>query len=363
MPITTAGLLGATLGGSAISAIGNFFTGNKNAKEQRKLWDKQSKFSREERIAQQQWIEDMQDKTNAYNTPSSQMTRYKQAGLNPDLVYGQLDTSNMSAPSPASQASTPTAGNVPRSNSLGYIGQSISEFGMQQAQIENMRANTNKTNAETKKLDIENESLPDMLRQTYKNLVTQGNLSEKEIEKKNVEIQQISASTQSALENIKLIQAEVRGKNDEIDYRSVQRAMDTDEWKARMKAYQMKYDLDKQQFDHLEKMLPKLLQEKNLTMQSLANQVFLSSQEVEYQRQYGDELSKKRYAAESGEYDMRRDEAKYRSTKAQTNNSKEESRREEVTKRYGENPSMYAKVIVALSDMLSVFKGILSFTQ
>lgn len=33
------------------------------------------------------------DKQNKYNSPSQQMQRYKEAGLNPNLIYGQMSNS------------------------------------------------------------------------------------------------------------------------------------------------------------------------------------------------------------------------------------------------------------------------------
>lgn len=39
-----------------------------------------------------------QDSMNAYNTPQAQMARYKAAGLNPNLVYGQGTPGNQPAP-------------------------------------------------------------------------------------------------------------------------------------------------------------------------------------------------------------------------------------------------------------------------
>jgi len=38
------------------------------------------------------------DKQNAYNTPASQMARYGDAGLNPNLIYGQGNTGNQASP-------------------------------------------------------------------------------------------------------------------------------------------------------------------------------------------------------------------------------------------------------------------------
>ena len=74
------------IGGAAISAIGSFFGNKSNRKQSAEAFKRESKFAREERLAQQQWIEQMYEKNNSYNSPAAQMQRMKEAGLNPDLI-------------------------------------------------------------------------------------------------------------------------------------------------------------------------------------------------------------------------------------------------------------------------------------
>ena len=67
---------------------------------------------------------DAWNKQNAYNTPSAQMARYAEAGLNPNLIYGQANT--------AGSIASPSATSKPLNLALG-------------AQIENLKAdNANK---------------------------------------------------------------------------------------------------------------------------------------------------------------------------------------------------------------------------
>ena len=80
------------IGGAAISAIGSFFGNKSNRKRSAEAFERESKFAREERLAQQQWIEQMYEKNNSYNSPSAQMQRLKEAGLNPDLMYSRNDS-------------------------------------------------------------------------------------------------------------------------------------------------------------------------------------------------------------------------------------------------------------------------------
>lgn len=43
---------------------------------------------------QRKWNEDMWERQNKYNTPAAQMQRYRDAGLNPNLIYGQGTSGN-----------------------------------------------------------------------------------------------------------------------------------------------------------------------------------------------------------------------------------------------------------------------------
>ena len=66
------------IGGAAISAIGSFFGNKSNRKASGEAFERESKFAREERLAQQSWIEQMYEKNNAYNSPAAQMQRLKE---------------------------------------------------------------------------------------------------------------------------------------------------------------------------------------------------------------------------------------------------------------------------------------------
>ena len=95
------------IGGAAISAIGNWFGNKSNRKQSAEAFERESKFAREERLAQQQWIEQMYERNNSYNSPAAQMQRMKEAGLNPDLMYSRGDVGNATAPEAPQQAMTP----------------------------------------------------------------------------------------------------------------------------------------------------------------------------------------------------------------------------------------------------------------
>lgn len=112
---------------------------------------------------QNQWNLEQWNRENAYNSPLAQMYRLRQAGLNPDLMYGQGTTGN-SAGSPEMTFGAPSEPNdmsaMLSKRSFGQTMQQIldkeQQRRMNEAQIEAIKANTNKTNSETQGQDIDN---------------------------------------------------------------------------------------------------------------------------------------------------------------------------------------------------------------
>lgn len=135
------------LGGAAISAIGNWFGNKSNHKASREAFERESKFAREERLAQQQWIEQMYEKNNSYNSPAAQMQRLKEAGLNPDLMYSRGDVGNATAPEAPAQASTPRYNVIP-ANTYGQTAQIAADAGLKAAQARLADSQSKKTDTE-----------------------------------------------------------------------------------------------------------------------------------------------------------------------------------------------------------------------
>lgn len=95
-------------GGSGI--VGPIITGTQNRREARiarardetlaflaeaannMQWNKENEYSEKVWNMQNAYNEQMWHKVNAYNHPMAQMARYKEAGLNPNLIYGQSNT-------------------------------------------------------------------------------------------------------------------------------------------------------------------------------------------------------------------------------------------------------------------------------
>lgn len=135
------------LGGAAISAIGNFFGNRSNRKASAEAFERESKFAREERLAQQAWIEQMYEKNNSYNSPAAQMQRMKEAGLNPDLMYSRGDVGNATAPEAPQQAMTPRFNVIP-TNTYGQTAQIAADAGLKAAQARLADSQSKKTDTE-----------------------------------------------------------------------------------------------------------------------------------------------------------------------------------------------------------------------
>ena len=135
------------LGGAAISAIGNFFGNRSNRKASAEAFERESKFAREERLAQQQWIEQMYEKNNSYNSPAAQMQRMKEAGLNPDLMYSRGDVGSATAPEAPQQAMTPRFNVIP-TNTYGQTAQIAADAGLKAAQARLADSQSKKTDTE-----------------------------------------------------------------------------------------------------------------------------------------------------------------------------------------------------------------------
>ena len=83
--------------GSVVSSLFNSSSQNKNVDKQIAATKSENEKSRAHNLMlaelQNKWNTEQWAKENEYNSPSAQMSRYLAAGLNPDLIYGQSNTS------------------------------------------------------------------------------------------------------------------------------------------------------------------------------------------------------------------------------------------------------------------------------
>lgn len=78
--------------GNAISGVFGTINANKSIAAQKEENQKTREYNLSLAKLQNQWNIDQWQRENQYNTPAAQMARFKAAGLNPDLIYGQSNT-------------------------------------------------------------------------------------------------------------------------------------------------------------------------------------------------------------------------------------------------------------------------------
>lgn len=95
---------------------------------------------------------DMWNKNNEYNLPINQMSRLRDAGINPHLAYSNGTPMNVSNAPASSSASAAAQGVAPRYENVS-LGE-LAQLAMTKAQVDNIKADTDKKKAETENTNI-----------------------------------------------------------------------------------------------------------------------------------------------------------------------------------------------------------------
>lgn len=127
---------------------------------------------------------DMWEKSNAYNSPEQQMARLKEAGLNPNMMYG--DSSQMAAATPMSGA-TASAGSAASVSGIEGLFNS--------AQIENMRSQSAVMQEEARGKKIENDWKDELMLGQSQVLTGQAKVLESEFHLNKVEALNVAKDT------------------------------------------------------------------------------------------------------------------------------------------------------------------------
>lgn len=199
-------MLGTAIG-IASSFAGNI-ANNKNIDKQIASQKEENQKNRDWNLnlarQQNQWNIEQWNRENAYNSPAAQMARYKAAGLNPDLMYGQQNLAAASPEMTAGEGSQPTdVSNLANKRTIG-------DMAMQAAQTRLVNAQADKVENESVGQTINNEWLPKLLKgQTeindadVKDKLSSAGLKGKQIE---VAVEQIKVMQQSVKESQKKIE-------------------------------------------------------------------------------------------------------------------------------------------------------------
>lgn len=134
MPLGAAAAAAIGSGLSLLSNVGNFIGQKKENQRNREWAESQYQVQKKDTL-------DFWNMQNDYNSPTSQMARLREAGLNPNLVYGKgADNTAMAISRPAAPN---YQGKAPQMD-LGAVGQSLVgtyyDVQMKQAQTDNLKA-------------------------------------------------------------------------------------------------------------------------------------------------------------------------------------------------------------------------------
>lgn len=206
----------------AIANTWNIVGGIGDFVQKRKQLNKYINFQREENQAtrdynlnlakqQNQWNLDQWNRENEYNTPFAQMARYKAAGLNPDLIYGQPNLSAASPDMTAGEAGTPMDYSpVANGPTIGEAASIAANARLTNAQAKLAESQADKVNAETIGQTINNDWLPKLLK-------GQIEINDAEVKDKLASAGLKGKQIDVAVEQIKVMQQSVRESQQKIN--------------------------------------------------------------------------------------------------------------------------------------------------
>lgn len=148
--------------GDAVNAVSQSVTNAQNAKENEK---------------NRQWSEHMWHLNNQYNLPVNQIQRFKDAGLNPALAYGQ-GTSSLSSYSGNQQANR--SFEAPKLQMMAEVKRLQNETKVAESTEEMNEAQAYKATAEGNRISTENERLPERIENELKILGFEAHIKELE---------------------------------------------------------------------------------------------------------------------------------------------------------------------------------------
>lgn len=200
---------------SAISSVAGNIASNANINNQVSEQQRENQKNRDWNLnlarQQNQWSIQQWNRENAYNSPSAQMARYKAAGLNPDLMYGQQNLSAASPEMTAGEGSQPTdVSNLANKRTIGDIVSQAATTRLTNAQAKLAESQANKTDAETTGQTINNEWLPQLLK-------GQTDINEADVKQKLADAGLKGKQIEVAVEQIKVMQQSVKESQAKIN--------------------------------------------------------------------------------------------------------------------------------------------------
>lgn len=218
---------------------------------------------KQEAEAQRRWNERMWTLNNRYNSPSAQMQRLRDAGLNPDLMYSQGNVGNSNAPAEGYQQ--PDMSAIGTKPTIGSMIQQGLQNDILSAQAENIKADTANKQADTDKKGAETDILlsdakfRDALNQNQLDLgastidlnSSQMNLNDFQINKLRSECKKIDAETYVLNERIGEIRASIQNMEADAALKRIEAALATPLARAKINALAAQARLSNQEAHNL----------------------------------------------------------------------------------------------------------------
>lgn len=111
----------AGIASSIIGNLGNQISAAQQYRYQKRLMEQQNQYNTQAATTAYARMQEMWNMENEYNLPTNQMARFKDAGLNPNLIYGQSNPSAGFSSAPSSSVSQGSAPQVRFDNPIDSI--------------------------------------------------------------------------------------------------------------------------------------------------------------------------------------------------------------------------------------------------
>lgn len=243
MPWKTAAKLGLN---AAVSLYGTH-QANKNIDKQLKAQQRENSLNRLYNLnlakMQNKWNQQQWQMENAYNSPAAQMERMRQAGLNPDMMYGGGLEGNLSAASPEMTSGAPSSPvDWSSLSSKKTIGDSL----LQAKQLELMDAQIDKTKEEArgagfqadilasnaKFADAINQGSIDLTRMQIRGISSDMQVNNAQMFKMRAETRKLNQETENLIATYDKIKAEISNLDADTAYTKLRGALDSKETDA-----------------------------------------------------------------------------------------------------------------------------------
>lgn len=239
------------------SSIASLIGRNKNIDKQLNAQKEENQKNRDFNLMlaqmQNEWNQNQWERENEYNTPLNQMKRFKEAGLNPDLIYGQGTSGNamqlsggLTAGAPSSPTDFTALG---QKMSIGDALRQSLQTDLMRAQIDNIKADSEskRIGNETNKIDLETkQALQNLTGDSAESLINKYTNSNYFVRKALTEFANLEKDYA-----IKGNQAETTYHDSEI--RRIDRMFHQEKVEKLMSKLQNELDLSKEQLDEFVK--------------------------------------------------------------------------------------------------------------